>query len=68
MIWRTISLAVPAAGLLLLVLDGPRGAVLGGTSERGKVERDPTATATHTTARTAAATYIFMGGGYQGGK
>jgi hypothetical protein len=68
MIWRTFSLAIPAAGLLLLLLDGPRGAILGGTSERGKVGRDPTATATNTTARGAGATWIFLGGGYQGGK
>jgi len=68
MIWRTISVAIPALGLLLLLLDGPRGSLLGGSVDRGTVERDPSATAKHPTARTAAATWIFMGGGYQGGK
>ena len=52
-----------AVVLLLLLVDGAAGGLLTTTPERGKVERDPA----HGTVR-GAGTFVWFGGGYQGGK
>jgi hypothetical protein len=56
--WISAGLA-----LALLLLDGASGAVLTTTPDRGKVERDKTGTV-----RGGGGVFIWLGGGYQGGK
>lgn len=51
-----------AAALLLLLLGARTGAVLTGEPDRGKVERDRDGTIR------GRAAFIWLGGGYQGGK
>jgi hypothetical protein len=56
--WISAGLA-----LALLLLDGASGAVLTTTPDRGKVERDKNGTV-----RGGGGVFIWLGGGYQGGK
>lgn len=49
--------------LLLLALDGAAGTLLTTTPERGKVERDPVGGTIR-----SHGTFVWFGGGYQGGK
>ncbi|WAS92265.1 hypothetical protein [Nannocystis punicea] len=50
------------AALLLLLFGARSGALLAGTPERGKVERDPDGTVR------GRAAFVWLGGGYHGGK
>lgn len=50
--------------LLLLILDGAAGTLLTTTPERGRVERDPDGGGTVRGRNT----FVWFGGGYQGGK
>jgi hypothetical protein len=51
--------------LLLLLVAAPTGMLLTGTPERGKVERDASG---NVTPRGRVPAFIWLGGGYQGGK
>jgi hypothetical protein len=61
--FRTTYWILSAVAIGLLLLDGAAGSLLTTTPDRGKVERDP---ATGTVR--GGGTFIWLGGGYQGGK
>lgn len=63
MVPKILYLVLSAGSLGLLVFEAPRGALLTGTPEAGKVERDKSAAGT--TIRTPR--YVFLGG-FHGGK
>jgi hypothetical protein len=63
---RHIIYGVLGTGSLgLLLFAAPTGMLLTGTPERGKVERDASG---NVTARGRGPAFIWLGGGYQGGK
>lgn len=61
--FRTFYWICATLVLLLLVFDGAAGTLLTTTPDRGKVERDPA----NGTIR-GHGTFVWFGGGYQGGK
>lgn len=56
-----------AASLLLLLFEAPRAGVLTGAPERGKAERGANPAAQTGTVR-GGPHFVFIGGGYHGGK
>lgn len=63
-----IAYWVVAAGSLgLLVFEAPSGSVLTTTPERGKVSAQPTPGSGNPTVR-GPRTFVWLGGGYHGGK
>ncbi|MBZ5714627.1 MULTISPECIES: hypothetical protein [Nannocystis] len=60
--FRTTYWICSAAVLLLLLLGARTGFLLVGEPERGKVERDPDGTVR------GRAAFVWLGGGYHGGK
>jgi len=63
MSFRNIYWICAGLVLLLLVLDGAAGNLLTTTPDRGKVERDHAGGTIR-----GAGTFVWFGGGYQGGK
>ncbi len=57
-----------ATSLLLLLLEAPRASLLTSTPERGKVERKASPIAQTGTVRGSGPHFVFLGGGYHGGK
>jgi hypothetical protein len=69
MIAKASYIALSLASLGLLLFEAPRGNLLTGAPERGKVERQANPTATSSSARpTVRAAYFVFIGGYHGGK
>ncbi|RMG94876.1 MAG: hypothetical protein D6705_15025 [Deltaproteobacteria bacterium] len=64
---RILHVTLALGGIGLLPLAAPKGALLVPEPERGRVQaKDPT---THrTTARGRGPTFLWLGGGYHGGK
>lgn len=61
--YRTTYWISAGLALALLLFDGASGTVLTTTPDRGKVERDKAGTV-----RGGGGVFIWLGGGYQGGK
>jgi hypothetical protein len=71
MIAKASYIVLSLASLGLLLFEAPRGNLLTGAPERGKVERKAGATATSTSSSarpTVRAAYFVFIGGYHGGK
>jgi hypothetical protein len=68
---RIVYIALSVGSIGLLVVDAPSGGLLTTTPDRGKVElskdKDGKTTTTGRTVRSGPA-FIWLGGGYQGGK
>ncbi len=66
MFLRILHVLVSLGSLALLAFDAPKGSYLVPEPERGKVQaKDPTK---RTTARGRGPTFLWLGGGYHGGK
>lgn len=68
MILKGTYIFLSGASLLLLLLEAPRASLLTSTPERGKVERKATPVANTGTVRGGGPYFVFLGGGYHGGK
>lgn len=69
MIMKASYILVSGASLLLLLLEAPRASLLTSKPERGKVERQAhAATPTGNGTVRGGPYFVFLGGGYHGGK
>jgi hypothetical protein len=68
MILKGSYILLSAASLLLLLFEAPRASLLTSTPDRGKVERKATPVGQTGTVRGSGAYFVFLGGGYHGGK
>jgi hypothetical protein len=69
MIAKASYILLSGASLLLLLFEAPRASLLTSAPERGKVERAANAAAPTGNSTVRGGPYfVFLGGGYQGGK
>lgn len=62
---RIVYIVLGAGSLALMLLDAPAGGILTTAPERGKIEAGPPGKSGAPSARR---TFIFVGGGFHGGK
>jgi hypothetical protein len=68
MLMKASYILLSGASLGLLLFEAPRASLLTSAPDRGKVQRQAHAATTGNTTVRGGPSYVFLGGGYHGGK
>lgn len=65
---KRLSIILGTSALALIIVAGPRGKVLVKRADQGKVSRTPDSRRPSPTVRSRGPSFIWLGGGFHGGK